>query len=74
MKIEIGKCKDNLFLILPKEAVAQLDWGSGDIIDIEVVDGRLKAVRTMTKHDHAMEIADRIMDEYSETFKALAKS
>jgi hypothetical protein len=55
------------------KAVAQLDWNSGDIIDIEAVDGELKAVRIMTKHDHAMEIADRIMDEYRESFEALAK-
>jgi bifunctional DNA-binding transcriptional regulator/antitoxin component of YhaV-PrlF toxin-antitoxin module len=73
MRIQIGKNKENLFLILPKEAIAELGWNSGDIVDIEVVDGGLKAVRVMTKHDRAMEIADQIMDDYRETFEALAK-
>jgi len=27
----------------------------------------------MTKHDRAMEVADQIMDDYRETFEALAK-
>jgi hypothetical protein len=70
----LGRCKDNLFVILSKQAVDKLDWGSGDIVDIEVIDDGLKVVRTMTKHDHAMIIAERIMVEYSETFEALAKS
>lgn len=61
-------------MILPKDAVAQLDWGQGDIVDIEVVGDELKIIRTLTHHDHAMEIARKVMDEYSETLAALAKS
>jgi bifunctional DNA-binding transcriptional regulator/antitoxin component of YhaV-PrlF toxin-antitoxin module len=74
MKTAIEKCKDNLFIVLPKDAVARLDWGHGDILDIEAIDGGLKIVRTMTNHDHAMEIAREVMEEYRETFEALAKS
>jgi hypothetical protein len=74
MKIQVGQCKDNLFVVLPKQAVAQLDWGPGDIIDIEVADGGLKAVRIVTDHDRTMDIASEIMDDYRETFEALAKS
>ena len=59
MRIQIGKSKEDLFLILPNEAIAELGWNSGDVVDIEVVDGGLKAVRVMTKHDRAMEIAIR---------------
>ncbi len=73
MKTKIGKCKNNLFVILPKEAVQQLCWDLGDIADVEVADGGLKVVRIMTQHDHAMEIAERGMDQYRETFEALAK-
>jgi putative addiction module antidote len=73
MKIKIGKCKENFFVVLPKNAITQLGWESGDILDIEVVDGGLKAIRATTKHDHAMEIADQVMDEYRETFEVLAK-
>lgn len=74
MKMKIEKCKDNLFLILPRDAVAQLEWGHGDIVDVEVVGDELKVIRTLTHHDHAMEIARKAMREYSETFAALAKS
>jgi antitoxin component of MazEF toxin-antitoxin module len=74
MKIQIGRCEDNLFIVLPKQVVAQLDRGSGDIIGIEVADGGLKAVRIVTDHDRTMDIANEVMDDYRETFEALAKS
>jgi hypothetical protein len=74
MKTAIEKCKGNLFVILPKDAVARLDWGHGDILNIEVTDGGLKIVRVQTFHDHAMEIARRGFVKYRETFEALAKS
>jgi hypothetical protein len=74
MKMQIGQCKDDLFVILPKQAVAQLDWACGDIVDIDVVDGGLKAVRIVTDHERTMDIASEVMDEYRETFEALAKS
>ena len=74
MSIEIGKCKDNLFVVLPKSVAAALGWDHGDLVDMEVIDGGLKVIRTMTKHDHAMQIAERVMEEYRETFEALAKS
>ena len=73
MKIEIGRCKGNLFIVLPKETAARLGWDHGDILEIDAADGILKATRAMTKHDRAMEIAERVMDEYRETFEALAK-
>jgi antitoxin component of MazEF toxin-antitoxin module len=74
MSIQVGKCKDNLFVILPKQVVAALGWDSGDVVDVAVVDGSLKVTRTMTKHDHAMQIAHELMNEYRETFETLAKS
>ena len=74
MQMKIGKCNDNLFLILPTDVIAQLGWEQGDIVDVEAVNGELRGARTLTRHDHAMEIARRGMDKYSETFAALAKS
>ena len=74
MKTKIGKCKGNLFALLPKEAVARLGWGHGDILDVEVTDAGIKIIRTMTRHDHAMDIARGAMDKWRETFEALAKS
>jgi antitoxin component of MazEF toxin-antitoxin module len=74
MKIQVGKCKNNLFVILPQEVVAQLAWTSGDIVDVEVDGNDLRLVRTMTNHDHAMEIARHGMEKYRETLEALAKT
>ncbi len=74
MKIKIEKCKDRLLVVIPNEAITQLGWGHGDILDGEVANGSLKIVRTKTAYDRTMEIAEMVMDEYSETFKALSKS
>ena len=74
MKVTLEKCKEDLFVVLPKEAAAILNWGHGDILDAELVDGGLKVVRTMTAHDHALEIAREAMDKYRDTFESLAKT
>jgi hypothetical protein len=74
MKMQVTKCKDNLTLVLPKEVVTELGWGDGDIVDVTASGARLLAERVMTNHDHSMQIARRLMDEYRETFEALAKS
>jgi antitoxin component of MazEF toxin-antitoxin module len=74
MKIQVEKCKDKLFVVIPNDAISQLGWEHGDILGGEIADGGLKIVRTMTAHDHAMEIAHAVMDKYRETFEALAKS
>jgi putative addiction module antidote len=74
MKTKIGKSGENLFVVVPKEAVSQLGWTHGDILGVEVVDGGLKVVRIQTAHDRAMAIARRGMAEYHEAFATLAKS
>jgi hypothetical protein len=45
----------------------------GDILDAELTENGLKVVRTMTAHDQAMAIADKVMEEDRETLEALAK-
>lgn len=71
---KLEKCGEKLFVVIPDEAIAQLGWGHGDVLAVEVVGGGVKVVRTMTAHDHAMEIARKVMDKYSETLAALAKT
>jgi hypothetical protein len=64
----------NIALDVPEQFANQLGWDAGDICEGAVVNGELRLVRTQTKHDHAMEIAEKMMDEYSELFESLAKS
>jgi antitoxin component of MazEF toxin-antitoxin module len=74
MKMQVAKCKDSLFLVLPNEVVAELGWGHGDIVDVSASGARLLAERVMTSHEHTMQIAREVMNKYRETFEALAKS
>ena len=74
MKLSVRKSGKNLTLVLPDEVVAKLGWTRGDILDAEVIDGRLQIVRTQTFHDRAMEIARRGMVKDRKTFEALAKT
>ena len=74
MELKIRTCGDKLVVTFPDELAKQLNWGSGDILAVEVIDGDLKIVRTLTAHDHAMQIARKGMNEYRETFEALAKT
>ena len=73
MKTQIATCKESLTFVIPKEAVAELGWASGDIIDVSVADGRMNATRVMTNHEHTMQIAREVMEKYRDTFEALAK-
>ena len=73
-KIEIEKCGDRLFMTLPADAVAQLGWGHGDILEAQIIEDSFRIHRTKTAHDYALELARKAMDEYRETFEALAKS
>jgi antitoxin component of MazEF toxin-antitoxin module len=74
MDTKVSKCGDNLYIAIPADAAAQLKWTPGDILSVDYVDGGMKFVRTATAHDHAMAIARQVMDDYQETFAALAKS
>jgi putative addiction module antidote len=74
MKTKIATCGESLVILLPKETATTLEWDSGDILDVEAANGALKLTRAMTEHDHAIEIARELMDEYRETLEALAKT
>jgi antitoxin component of MazEF toxin-antitoxin module len=74
MIIEISKQGEEHVLVLPAEAVVQLGWQHGDVLEGEIADGVLKIVRSKTSHERSMEIAEKAFEEYRETFEALAKS
>ena len=74
MELKIRRCGENLIILLPEELVAKFGWDVGDILSGEISANGVTIVRTMTAHDHAMNIAREAMDEYRETFVSLAKS
>jgi len=74
MNSHVCKCDDKLVITLPADAAEQLGWGAGDLLMVNVDGDFLTARRTKTKHEHAMEILDKAMVDYRETFEALAKS
>jgi antitoxin component of MazEF toxin-antitoxin module len=74
MKMEIEKNGDRRLVVLPPDLLAKLGWNVGDILSAEISENGVRFTRAQTAHDHAMEIAKDVMDEYRETFEALAKS
>jgi hypothetical protein len=52
----------------------KIRWKQGDVFQASVEGDALKLSRAQAAHESAMEIAEQVMEEYRETFEALAKS
>ena len=74
MKLQIHKANGDLVFLVPAESVSSLGWQAGDVCECHCEVDSIRIVRTETKHDRAMQIADEVMDEYREVFENLAKS
>jgi antitoxin component of MazEF toxin-antitoxin module len=74
MKLRIEQYGDRLVIPLPSEIAARLTWGHGDVVEAKVAGDGLQVRRTQTAHDHALEIARQVMEEYREVFETLAKT
>jgi antitoxin component of MazEF toxin-antitoxin module len=72
VEIKIG---DHPALVLPKDVAKSLGLREGQHLHAErLADGSLKIGPYDPHFDKAMQIADKVMVEYADTFKALAKS
>jgi putative addiction module antidote len=72
--LQICKIGDSLGVILPQELVTRLNLKEGDhLYPVQQPDGSLRLVPYDPKHARAMEIGRKMMDEYRDTFIALAK-
>ncbi len=72
--IQIRKIGNSLGLILSKELLARLKLKEGDQLHvIEQPERGMKLTPYDPKHANTMRIAREIMDEYQDTFRALAK-
>lgn len=74
MKLKIRKVDGDLVFLVPAESISGLGWQVGDVFECHCELDSIRIVRTKTKHDRAMEIADEVMDEHREVFENLAKS
>jgi putative addiction module antidote len=74
MVLQIKRIGNSVGLILPKELLARLKLKEGDQLHItEEPERAFKLSPYDEKHAKAMEIARRVMHEYKDTFRALAK-
>jgi bifunctional DNA-binding transcriptional regulator/antitoxin component of YhaV-PrlF toxin-antitoxin module len=64
MKLKIRKVNGDLVFLVPAESVSGLGWKAGDVCECRCDLDGIRIVRTETKHDRAMQIADEVMDEY----------
>ena len=72
--LQIRRIGNSVGLILPKELLARLKLGEGDKLHIvELPEREFKLSPYDAKHAKAMKIARRVMHEYKDTFRALAK-
>jgi putative addiction module antidote len=72
--LRIKKIGNSVGLILPKELLARLKLKEGDRLHvIEQTERGFKLTPYDPKHAKAMKIARKVMDEYQDTFRALAK-
>jgi putative addiction module antidote len=72
--IQIRKIGNSVGLILPKELLARLKLKEGDKLHLtEEPERGFKLSPYDPKHAEAMRIAREVMDEYQDTFRALAK-
>lgn len=72
--LQIRKIGNSVGLILPKELLARLKLKEGDKLHIvEQAERGLKLTPYDPQHAETMRIAREVMDEYQDTFRALAK-
>ena len=72
--LQIKKIGNSVGLILPKDLLARLKLKEGDQLHvIEQTERGFKLTPYDPKHAKAMKIARQVMEEYQDTFRALAK-
>jgi putative addiction module antidote len=72
--LQIKKIGNSVGLILPKDLLARLNLKEGDkLYVVEQTERGIRLTPYDPKHAKAMTIARRVMEEYKDTFRALAK-
>ncbi len=72
-RLKVQKIGNSLGVILPKKVLIELGVGEGDELFLTKTPDGFKISNPDEKFKKTMEIAEKVMDEYSETLKVLAK-
>ena len=73
-KIKVGEPGNSEFVVLPQDLLDHLKWSDGDCVSASVSqDGSLQLTKMDPNLEKVMRIARKVMVEYAETFRALAK-
>jgi putative addiction module antidote len=71
--LKVTRIGDSLGLVLPPEVVERLGLKDGDQLSaVEQADGAMQFA-TISTQDRTMQAVRRVMDQYAETFRILAK-
>jgi putative addiction module antidote len=74
ISMKISAVGNSLGVILPKEALAKLNAGKGDVLYLtEMPGGDFRLSLMDAEVAEAVRIGESIMDRYRDTFRALAK-
>ena len=74
LELKLRKIGNSVGLILPKEALAQLKAGEGDIVTLtEAADGSLNLNHLSEEVSEQMKVAQDLMHRYRHTLAELAK-
>ena len=72
--LQIRKIGNSLGLILSKDMLARLEWKEGDkLFLVEQPERAFRLTAFDPRHASVMGVAREIIDEYKDTFRALAK-
>ena len=75
MLAKIVRVGEETALLLPDDLVKKLAWEVGKLVEVaSLPNGELHPSKPISVHDAGMKIAERVMIDYAETFKALAKT
>ena len=72
--LKLTQIGNSVGVILPKEAMAKLGVGKGDVVYLtEAPGGDMRLSAYSPEVARQLELGEEIMDEYRDTFRALAK-
>ena len=74
LELKLRKVGNSVGVVLPKEALAHLKVGEGDVVCVtDAADGSLRVAATNAEFSRQMDIAKDIMHRYRNALRELAK-
>ncbi len=72
--LKVTQVGNSMGVVLPKEVLSELNVGKGDVLYLtKAADGSMRLSPYSDEVRRQIEVGERFMDRYRETFRALAK-